>query len=150
MPTKAEREAEAAREQALKEGRFAAAESDDNAVAVSEEGYVGVSPEYRNHAYDTEAPLKSEDGDAVKLEEAAKANEIEREKESAKVGHRGYEPNTPHPSEAKTPATDTIERNRAIVEGQAAQAAATTSGDGGSGDGGEGKDGDTPPSPLGG
>jgi hypothetical protein len=113
MPTKAEvKKAEEQAQAALKDGRFAAQESDDNSVAVSDEAYVGVSPEYRNAAYDTDKPKISEDTDQAELERAAKRAELDREAESADIGFRGYKPEHPHPSEARQPASERIDRQR--------------------------------------
>lgn len=138
MPTKQEKAAEEQREKVLKEGRFAAGESSDNSVDVSNEAYVGVDPEYRNHAdYDGagNTPQISEDEDQAKLEKQAK--EHEDEVLAAQPGFRGYEPTTPHPSEATQPAAAAIDKNRAIVDAAAAEAAAksdeTTTSDEGSG-----------------
>lgn len=147
MPTREEKkaaeEAEALRERTLKEGRFAAAESDDNSVDASNDAYVGVDPEYRNHAdYGSgedggavNAPLKSEDEQAAALETQAK--EHEDAVLATQPGFRGYEPTTPHPTEATQPAAATIDKNRAITDAAAAEAAAsqqttteTTTGDG--------------------
>lgn len=111
-----------------KEGFFAATENDDNSVAVSEP-YAGVSPEYMNHANDTDKPLLSEDEEQRKIEEAAAAREAERAEAATKTGWRGYEVDTPHPSEARYPADDTIERNRLVSEAAAAAAAAQLSDD---------------------
>lgn len=107
-----------------------AKKDDDNSLDVDNEAYIGVDPMYRNHANDTDAPgiAKGKEG---AVEREAKEREKEREEKAAKVGFRGYEPNTPHPSEAKQPAGETIDRNRAI---QDAQVAAATGGSDGSDD----------------
>jgi hypothetical protein len=128
-----QKKADDRREAELRDGRFAAQESDDNSLATSDDGYVGVSPEYRNAAWDTDKPLLSEDEDARAIEEAAKEREKAREEESARVGFRGYEPNTPHPAEATQPAAARIEQNRTVEAAAAADAQAKL--DGTSGDG---------------
>lgn len=53
-------------------GRFANAEDDDNSIDVQNEAYVGVDPEYRNAANDTDRPLDSEDKATAALEQRAK------------------------------------------------------------------------------
>jgi hypothetical protein len=61
---------------ALIDGRFAADEDDDNAIDVSNPEYIGVDPEYRNHAdYDEgpdHSPHQSEDEATAALEQRAK------------------------------------------------------------------------------
>lgn len=90
--------------------------ADENSLDNDNPAYVGVSPEYKNSAIKAEAPAYSDDEDLKAAEEAAKAHEVAIEEASANIGHRGYEPTTPHPSKAKQPASDTIERNRRIIE----------------------------------
>jgi len=115
MPSKADqKKAEERAEATLEEGYYVAQEGEDNSLATSDDAYVGVSPEYRNAANDTDKPLVSEDDDLRTLEEAAKDREREAEEAAKKVGFRGYEPTTPHPREATQPAAARIEQNRAV------------------------------------
>lgn len=91
MPTNAEKKAEAQREETLAKGSYAALEDGDNAIDVSNEEYIGVNPEYKNHAYDTEAPLATsskDDKETAAIEERAKAYEAEfTDLEVNRAGH---------------------------------------------------------------
>lgn len=120
MPKQDDKKTEERRQAALKQGRFAAAESDDNSVFVSDDGYVGTAPEYRNAANEVDRPLQSEDEDQKKIEEAAKEDERLREVAAAKVGFRGYAPETPHPSERTQPASVLANQQRDAAAGFAA------------------------------
>lgn len=74
---------------ALVEGRFAADEGDDNAIDVSNPNYIGVDPEYRNHAEYEDAPSNA----PHEVEDDEKAAEIEqRAKDHGQVvdGPHGY------------------------------------------------------------
>lgn len=139
--TKAENEVDP--EAVAADGYYSTVESDDNSVALSDTGFVGVSPEYANYANDTDKPLVSEDEVQAAMEESARAAEEERAKNASKVGFRGYEPTTPHPTERRGPAEDYIEANRSFVDRLLGRDEA--SGD----DGGSGDDTETPSSPLG-
>lgn len=158
-----ERQQKAAAEQREK-GRFGVA-VEDTALAVAEDpAFIGAAPEYREAAYDTEAPvLAPEDTDVGKVERNASEVEQARAEEAKKVGFRGYAANPVHPSKARQPAQDYIEQNRAILAGQVAQAeqaqaqaaqqAVEGGGEGEGGDDGSGGDtppagGDTPPAPA--
>lgn len=146
MPSKtekdAEKEAERLRTATLEEGQYAALESDDNAIDASNEAYVGVDPAYRNHAYDINAPLVSDDEDAAEAERAAKDREKDAEERASRIGPHGYEPNAPHPSEAVQPATEAIQQNRSIQA--AAVAAAEAKADSGASDDDASAEGSTP------
>lgn len=130
---KQEEEAKALNESIAKDGLYAAVEGDDNSVAVSDPGFVGVSPEYANYANETDKPLYSEDEDTAKREQEAKEAELATAATATKVGFRGYEPSTPHPSERRAPAQDYIDANRAAM-GLSAPAPADGEGDDGDDD----------------
>jgi hypothetical protein len=104
-------------------------DNEDNSVDLDNEAYIGTSPEYRNSAYDINAPSLSEDEDVKALEQAAKEREVAIEE--AEPGFRGYVTNTPHPTEATTPSSKTIEDNRLVGAAALTDAkAAATSNDG--------------------
>lgn len=84
-------------EDVAKDGYYVTAESDDNAVDVSNDAYVGVSEEYKTHADDSQNPLFSEDKETREVEEMSVETEKERQVE---VGPHGYTQDVPHPSEA--------------------------------------------------
>ena len=100
--------------------RFADGDEGDNSVLLDDEGYVGVETEYRNAAYDKNAPMRSEDEDAAKIEADAKEGEILTALAGEQVGFRGYATNTPHPSERKNLADEAL-RNRARIDEEARQ-----------------------------
>lgn len=100
--------------------RFAAGESDDNSILLEDEGYVGVSTEYRNAAYEKNAPLRSEDDDAAEVEAVAKDAEIATAIKGEQVGFRGFKTDTPHPSERMNMADEAL-RNRARIDEEARQ-----------------------------
>lgn len=125
-------------EQVAAEGYYAAAASDDNSVAVGEEGYVGVSPEYQNYANEHDKPLFSEDKEVAAVEKAAKQDEVDRAESAGKIGHLGYEVDTPHPSEAVNPATEHIDLNRAALNKLAGVDEESKSSDSGSSKSGSG------------
>ena len=97
-------------------------ETDDNSVLLEDEGFVGVSTEYRNAAYDSSKPLRSEDEDAAKVEELAKAAEVETAMRGEQVGFRGFKTDTPHPSERKNLADEAL-KHRARQDEEARQEA---------------------------
>lgn len=110
------------RQAELADGRFAAQESEDNAIAVSNDAFVGVSPEYANYANEQDAPLKSEDPDQAALEDAAREDMLRKAIPADQSNVNGYVPSTPHPSEAKGPVDRIIERNEKIAEAMASSA----------------------------
>ena len=102
--------------------RLAVSENDENSVRFDDEGYVGVSDEYRNAAYDKNAPSRSEDDDLAADEQRAKEDEVLTAEAGKNIGFRGYAPDTPHPSERRGPAEDYIEGNRAVARAMAKSA----------------------------
>ena len=124
MATKDEKAAEKRAEEELVSGRFAAQESGDNSIDVSNPAYVGVDDMYKNHASDTEAPAVAEEGDAKEAEEAAKAHEEEVKAKAPAVGFRGFAPDIVHPTEKVKPQDAYIEGNRALMEKAVADATA--------------------------
>lgn len=116
-PTKAEKAAAEQADKVATEGLYAATEGDDNSVAVSDDGYIGVSDEYKNHANDTDAPLSSDDEDVAKLEEVAKEHEQEMAELATQVSPvHGHSVDTVHPSEAVKPQDRYIEGNRTLMD----------------------------------
>lgn len=99
MTSRAEQKAE---EQAVKVrevGLYEAFEGDHNSVAVSDDGYVGVSPEYKNYANESDRPLVSEDGTVAALE----TRQIEHDQAMTKTAE-----DPTHPSEAINPTHPTV------------------------------------------
>lgn len=123
-PTKAEIKAAEELAQATAEsGSYAAQESDDNSIDVSNPAYVGVSEEYRNHANDSDAPQISEDEDVAAMEEYAAAHEEEMRADISPA--TGHSVSDVHPSEAtKGGSEDIVQQNRAIQKAAAAKAEA--------------------------
>lgn len=68
------------------EGRSFAVEGNDTSK------YVGVSPEYKTYANDTEAPLRGEDGAESVFEERQIAAQDKAAEANVGVGHLGYAP----------------------------------------------------------
>ncbi len=123
-------DAEKKADEVAEKGLYAANESDDNSVALSED-YVGVSPEYANHAYPTDEPLVSEDKDAAKLEEQAAVLEEERARPVNPTNPAiTYEPDATHPSERTKPQDAYIDGNRAIMQAAVGSAPSSTSEEG--------------------
>lgn len=123
-PSKAEtKAAEELAQATAEEGSYAAQESDDNSIDVSNPAYVGVTDEYRNHANDTDAPQISEDEDVAAMEEYAAAHEEEMRAEVSPA--TGHSVSDVHPSEAtKGGSEDIVQQNRAIQKAAAAKAEA--------------------------
>lgn len=106
-------------------GRIQAADAlgdDDNSLRDTDEAYIGTGVEYRNAAYDTTAPLVSEDEELAAAEEAMKAAEVDRAQRGAQIGRQGHEVDLTHPSERKN-ASDEAYKNRVKLEEQAREEA---------------------------
>lgn len=71
-------------------GRFAADESDDNAIETSNTAYIGTDPMYQNAAYDFNSPSVSDVQPFKALEEAAREREDEIAALSDKLNVGGY------------------------------------------------------------
>lgn len=139
-------------EDTLREGRFAAVESEKNSVAVSDDSFVGVDTEYKNYANETDMPYDAEgDDDELTPAQVAERNAFAAVKESEAdptkiVTHPflAYNPDTTHPSERKTASAQHIEEQRELTALQLQiarqQASGTTSDD--EAQGGEGGDGE--------
>lgn len=100
----------------LTKGFAAVHEADDNALADSDPDFIGTDPVYKNYADETLMPLAAEEGPEKELEERAKEWAEDLAKQSSKAGFQGFTPNAPHPSEARQPAADAIDQNRAIQQ----------------------------------
>lgn len=99
----------------VSEGRWL--DRSDNSVAISNDAYVGTSPEYQNYADDTQAPSLSEDDATRAIEEqAVETEEALKRPVSATNTRLTYDPETPHPSERTKPQDAYIEGNRALME----------------------------------
>jgi hypothetical protein len=112
-------DAEAKAKEVAEAGRFLAGEADDNAIFASEEEFIGVSPEYKEHAWDTDAPYSSQDeGPTAEAEAEAAVQKAEAEKlaRAPQIGRGGFTVNATHPSERRQPAADYIEKNRAAMD----------------------------------
>jgi hypothetical protein len=114
-------EQEAQRQKVLEEGRFAATEGDDNPIAVSDEDFIGVAPEYKEYVSDTLTPYAAEEGPEKELEERAKEHEKNLLEQSTTGNNRtGYSTKgLVHPSEKKQPSADLIDKQRAVLDRQA-------------------------------
>jgi hypothetical protein len=99
MPTRAEKQAAEQAEKVAEVGLYEATEGDGNSIAVSDDGYVGVSPEYKNYANESDKPLRSEDEDVAALEQL----QIEHDQDMTKVAD-----DPTHPSEAINPTHPTV------------------------------------------
>lgn len=105
------------KEAILKEGRFAAMESDDNAIASSDDAFFGVSDEYKEYAHPNFEPLVAEEGPEKEIEERiAAANEELAAQATTGDTRFGYNPRVVHPSVARQPSADLIDQNRKIME----------------------------------
>lgn len=113
-------------EEVLKNGLYAALEGDDNAVAVSDENFVGTEEDRKDFAYDIDAPLAGEYEDdenpEKKVFEAAAKREAEMAARGPVSDRTGFSPNLTHPSERKSPQAVHAERQETILEAQAAVA----------------------------
>lgn len=90
---------------------------DDNALDTNNSAYVGVSPEYMNHADDTTAPFFSEEPLVRESEEeASEVADALAMPVSATNPAQTYDPGTPHPSERTKPQDRYIEGNRALMD----------------------------------
>lgn len=92
----------------LEVGHYEALENDDNSVAVSDPAYVGVSPEYRNYANESDQPLQSEDDDLQALDEA----QNEREASLRHSREQYIEQTATHPKDATHPTNVTMEEHK--------------------------------------
>lgn len=104
-------------ERVLTDGRFAVAESDDNAIATSDDDFIGIAPEYQEYADDRFAPLPADGGPEEDLEQRAKDNQAELDKQATTGNNRtGYSPSAPHPSDARQPSADLIDKQRQSLD----------------------------------
>lgn len=99
MATRAEQKAEEQAAKVREVGLYEASEGDGNSLAVSDDGFVGVSPEYKNYANESDRPLVSEDEDVAALETL----QIEHDQAMTKVAD-----DPTHPSEAINPTHPTV------------------------------------------
>lgn len=102
MPSAAEKKAAERQEKELKEGRFVAQESGDNALDAFNPAYVGIDPEYANSAYDTTKALQSEDEETKAIEDHARSLPINDPSETTQgsgVGFQGYTVDKTHPTD---------------------------------------------------
>lgn len=81
------------------ESRFAAGVSDDNSVLLDDPGFVGVSEEYRNAAYDQSKPLASENPAVAEEEQRAAKRELDAAERGRRTGVAGFEVTPQHPTE---------------------------------------------------
>lgn len=100
----------------LTEGFYKVHEGDDNAIAQSDPDFIGIAPEYQNYADETLMPRAAEEGPEQDLEERAKDWAASIAEQSSKVGIHGYSPNAKHPSEARQPAADMIDKQRRALD----------------------------------
>lgn len=98
-----------------------------NSVDAENDAYVGVDAQYQNHAYPVDEPMLAEDDDGVEaaLVERAQATEAANTIDPERVPnpHLGFEPITPHPTEATKPTDEYIAGNRAMAQAMAESAA---------------------------
>jgi hypothetical protein len=92
-----------------------------NPIAVSDEDFIGVAPEYKEYVSDTLTPYAAEEGPEKELEERAKEHEKNLLEQSTTGNNRtGYSTKgLVHPSEKKQPSADLIDKQRAVLDRQA-------------------------------
>lgn len=97
----------------LEKGRFAVHEDGDNAIAVSDDDFIGATEEYQNYGLDVLQPYAAEEGPEKALEERAK--EYAERMKVSNVGRHGFDvSDTVHPSKRRQPAAEQIDQNRRI------------------------------------
>jgi hypothetical protein len=101
MPeTKVEKKQDEQAEAIRKDGLYAATEEADNAIAVSDENYVGVEPSLANYAYDEQKPLAGDDSDEKKIFDRLAEENANLASRSVVTTRRGtISGGTVHPSE---------------------------------------------------
>lgn len=120
-PQEVDTEAQAKqREQILQDGRFAVTEGDDNPIAKSDNDFIGVAEEYQEYVDTRFAPLPAQGGPEADLEKRAQENQRLLDSQATTGNNRtGYSPDKPHPSDARQPSADLINKQRQALDRQA-------------------------------